>query len=79
MSEKTSRHFQFSSVQFSRSVVSDSLPTHESQHTRPPCPSPTSGVHSTSWSSLMSIESVTQDTLEETTDPIVNDEGKKKV
>ena len=29
----------FSSVQFSRSVVSDSLQPHESQHTRPPCPS----------------------------------------
>ena len=34
-----------SSVQFSRSVVSNSLQPHESQHTRPPCPSPTSGVH----------------------------------
>ena len=33
-----------SSVQFSRSVVSDSLRPHESQHTRPPCPSPTPGV-----------------------------------
>ena len=32
---------QFSSVQFSCSVVSDSLQPHESQHTRPPCPSPT--------------------------------------
>ena len=39
---------QFSSVQFSRSVVSDSLGPHESQHARPPCPSPTSGVHSDS-------------------------------
>ena len=38
----------FSSVQFSRSVVSDSLRPHESQHTRPPCPSPTPGVHSNS-------------------------------
>ena len=38
----------FSSVQFSRSVVSDSLPPHESQHIRPPCPSPTPGVHSNS-------------------------------
>ena len=37
-----------SSVQFSRSVVSDSLPPHESQHTRPPCPSQTPGVHSDS-------------------------------
>ena len=34
-----------SSVQFSHSVVSDSLRPHESQHTRPPCPSPTPGVH----------------------------------
>ena len=36
---------QFSSVQFSRSVVSNSLRPHEPQHTRPPCPSPTPGVH----------------------------------
>ena len=36
---------QFSSVLLSRSVVSDSLQSHESQHTRPPCPSPTPGVH----------------------------------
>ena len=36
----------FSSVQFSHSVVSDSLRPHESQHTRPPCPSPTPGIHS---------------------------------
>ena len=35
----------FSSVQFSCSVVSDSLQPHELQHTRPPCPSPTPGVH----------------------------------
>ena len=39
---------QFSSVQFSRSVVSDSLWPHESQHARPPCPSPTPGVYSNS-------------------------------
>ena len=39
---------QFSSVQFSHSVVSDSLRPHESQHTRPPCPSPTPWVHSDS-------------------------------
>ena len=37
-----------SSVQFSCSVVSDSLRPHESQHTRPPCPSPTPRVHSDS-------------------------------
>ena len=38
----------FSSVQFSRSVVSDSLQPHELQHTRPPCPSPSPRVHSNS-------------------------------
>ena len=36
---------QFSSVQFSHSVVSNSLQPHESQHARPPCPSPSPGVH----------------------------------
>ena len=41
----------FSSVQFSSSVVSDSLQPHESQHTRPHCPSPTPGVH---WNSCPS-------------------------
>ena len=35
----------FSSVQFSHSVMSDSLQPHESQHARPPCPSPTPRVH----------------------------------
>ena len=40
-------------LQFSRSVVSDSLRPHESQHVRPPCPSPTPAVHSNT-----SIESV---------------------
>ena len=35
-------------VQFSRSVVSDPWRPHESQHARPPCPSPTPGVHSNS-------------------------------
>ena len=39
---------QFSSAQFSRSVVSNSLRLHESQHARPPCPSPTPEVHSNS-------------------------------
>ena len=37
-----------SSIQFSHSVVSDSLWPHESQHARPPCPSPTPRVHSDS-------------------------------
>ena len=40
--------YPISSVQFSRSVVPDSLWRHESQHTRTPCPSPTPGVHSDS-------------------------------
>ena len=35
----------YDSVQFSHSVVSDSLQTHELQHARPPCLSPTPGVH----------------------------------
>ena len=39
------------SVQFSHSVVSDSLRLHESQHTRPPCPSPIPGVYSNSCAS----------------------------
>ena len=37
-----------SSVQFSHSVMSDSLRPPESQHARPPCASPTPGVHSDS-------------------------------
>ena len=41
------------SVQFSCSIMSDSLQPHEPQHARPPCPSPTPGVHpnlcSSSW------------------------------
>ena len=36
---------QLSSVQFSRSVMSDSLQPRELQYSRPPCPSPTLGVH----------------------------------
>ena len=40
--------FLHGAAQFSRSVVSDSLRPHESQRTRPPCPSPTPGVHSNS-------------------------------
>ena len=38
----------FSSVQFSHSVMSDSLGPHELQHTRPPCPSPTPRAYSNS-------------------------------
>ena len=42
-------HHSVSSVQFSRSVVSDSLRPHELQHARPPCLSPTPGVYPNSW------------------------------
>ena len=43
----------FSSVQVSRSVISDSLWPHESQHARPPCPSPTPGVYPNSCPSSL--------------------------
>ena len=42
---KTIEFQRMSSVQFSRSVVSDSLQPNEPQHARPPCPLPTPGVH----------------------------------
>ena len=52
MTEQLSVHFKwFSSVQFSRSVVSDSLQLHGLQHSRPPCTSPTPGACSSSWPS----------------------------
>ena len=38
-------HMKISSVQFSCSVVSDSLRPHEPQHVKPPCPSPTPGIY----------------------------------
>ena len=44
----SSNYLQRCSVQFSRSVLSDSLRPHESQHARPPCPSPTPRVCSNS-------------------------------
>ena len=69
----SSLHFLllFSSVQFSCSVVFDSLRPHESQHARPPCPSPSPGVHSDSrpsspwchpaiWSSVVPFSSCPQ-------------------
>ena len=40
--------WDFRSDQISRSVMSDSLRPHESQHTRPPCPSPTPRIHADS-------------------------------
>ena len=42
-----------SSIQFSRSVVSDSLRSHELQHARPPCPSPTPEVYTNSCPSSL--------------------------
>ena len=42
-------HFTYYLVQFSRSVVSNSLRPHEPQHARPPCPSPTPGVYPNPW------------------------------
>ena len=44
------KYDQSSSVQFSHSVASDSLQSHELQHARPPCPSPTPGVYPNSCS-----------------------------
>ena len=53
--------YTFSSVQFSSSVVSDYLRPHGTQHARPPCPSPTPGVHPdscpSSWWWLPAISS----------------------
>ena len=44
---KTDKH----SVQFSHLVMSNSLRPHQSQHARPPCPSPTPGIHPNSCTS----------------------------
>ena len=46
--ENSMETYTFSSVQFSHSVVSNSLWPHESQHARPPYPSPSPRVHSNS-------------------------------
>ena len=43
--DKDEWHMTIRSDQISRSVVSNSLQLHESQHARPPCPSPNPGVH----------------------------------
>ena len=55
ITEKGTRAFSdtFSSVQYSHSVMSDSLRPHESQHARPPCPSPAPEVHSNSCRSSL--------------------------
>ena len=52
-SSQRTRYYRVQSVQFSCSVMSNSLRPHGLQHSRPPCPSPTPGVYSNS-----SIESV---------------------
>ena len=44
--QRISLHMNFFSVQFSRSVVSNSLRLHGLQHAGPPCPSPTPGAYS---------------------------------
>ena len=49
--EMTNHHQSKALVQFSRSVMSDSSQPHESQHARPPCPSPTPRVHPNSCAS----------------------------
>ena len=46
--DSLANYFIFSSVQFSHSIMSDSLRPHDLQHARPPCPSPTPGVYSNS-------------------------------
>ena len=46
VSQQEKYQYSIKSDQISHSVVSDSLRPHESQHARPPCPSPTPGVHS---------------------------------
>ena len=48
LSERSEKVLQFSSVQFSCSVMSDSLQLHGLQHARPPCPSPSTGVYANS-------------------------------
>ena len=48
ISYKPKLPIHYSSVQFSRSVMSDSLKPHELQHARPPCPLPIPGVYANS-------------------------------
>ena len=45
VSQKEKHQYGISSIKFSSSVVSYSLPPYESQYTRPSCPSPTPRVH----------------------------------
>ena len=64
------------SVQFSCSVVSNSLQPHELQHARPPCPSPTPGVHSNSAIKKNAFESVLMRWMK--LEPIVQSEVSQK-
>ena len=57
------KEYIYDSVQFSHSVISDSLQPHELQHARPPYPSPTPGIHpnscpSSQWHHLAISSSV---------------------
>ena len=49
MTDDKFKGIRFNSVQFSHLVVPDSLQPHGLQHARPPCPSTTPGIYSTSW------------------------------
>ena len=51
VSQKEKHQYSTRSVQFSCSIVSNSLQSHESEHAKPPCPSPTPRVHSDSHAS----------------------------
>ena len=60
--------YNFESVQFSPSVLSDSLWPHGLQHTRPPCPSCDEIIYSLTWSDIMH-DLVTEPTLLESSAP----------
>ena len=61
--QQRERRPKFSSVQFSCSVVSDSLRPHELQHARPPCPSPTPGVYPNSCASSQWCQPTTSSSI----------------
>ena len=69
---------QSSSVQFSRSVVSDSLQPHESQHARPPCPSSTPRAHSDSRSSVVRVSKLKLKTQNPGQSPIIQSHTKMR-
>ena len=61
--DPTCHNYDLSAVQFSPSVVSNSLRPRELQHARPPCPSPTPGVHSNSHPTSPWCHSVISDSV----------------